>query len=137
MTGALVVSLFLESFGLGPAQMACTFPDPEDNQTRITVKVEPLPSLKDGQDGYRVRMEFDGSLSVLAAAGPITTTSERDVMIRGVTEDETFYTLGLREDGAAALNLMWTRPRGEAPRQHTRIGACENHERHMQKWLTY
>ena len=136
MTGALLVTLLINSFGFGPQPMACSFPAPEPGHDPITVHVEPLPSLKDGDAGYRVKMEFDGSLSVMAAAGPITTTSERDVMIRGATEDQTFYTLGLREDGAAALNLMWTQPKDQPVRQHTRTGACENHERHMQQWLT-
>lgn len=116
--------------------MACSFPGADGEAQAITLRVEEITHRSDGHTGHRVRMLFDGALEVVGAAGPITTTADRDVMLRGADGNMTFYTLGLREDGAAALNLMWTRPEDEPARQHTRVGHCENHERYLEEWLT-
>ncbi len=67
-------------------------------------------------------------------AQPIDRTEDRDVLIRAETSDKTFYTIGLREDGLAALNLLQV---GEADAlRETRQGTCRDHKVLLNTWLT-
>ncbi len=67
-------------------------------------------------------------------AQPIDRTADRDVLIRAETADSTFYTIGLRDDGRAALNLLRVDETSE--RRETRAGTCRDPEGFIDTWLT-
>ena len=101
----------------------------------IRVLLEPKPSLKDQPGLYRVMMRMDGGIALKALAQPIPGTEDRDVMIRGRQGKVAMFTIGLRDDGAAAFNIQ-KRVRTDADVvKQTRTGACRGHELHINRWL--
>lgn len=130
------ITTLLESFGLGPQPVACSFPAIEGDATSIEVVMHPRPSLKDLPGLYRVEMAVNGQLRLPAAAQPITTTPGRDILVRGVMDASVFYTVGFDSNGAAALNVMWAETGEGPPREITRTGSCTNYERVIDKWLS-
>jgi len=83
----------------------------------------------------RDRVAEDGTsgLSENLAWGEIGPRSCWHAGVRAMEEGkagaETFYTVGLRSDGGAALNLF------QSGSNRTLIGRCRNHERWFPKWL--
>lgn len=112
----------------GGGEIACTFAGETLRDPVVSVRLEPVPSLKDRPGLYRVMFELGGA-RVRANAQPIDATKAADVMIRARAGAETFYTIGLRADGAAALNVT----RDGAARML--IGRCEDHEPWVRGWL--
>jgi hypothetical protein len=135
MLNALILFVFVESAATENGTIRCEFPGKEGNEKPIHVVLEPNPSLKDQPGLYRVMMELNGRPSLRALAQPITTTAERDVMIRGLHGETTLYTVGLRDDGTAALNLKFGRSRDELENKLTRTGECRGFEAHLNRWL--
>lgn len=130
MTKALIVSMIMEALASDTAAIKCEFPAESNTQKAISVTLEPRPSLKDQPGLFRVMMDLNGAVSVRAAAQPITSTDDRDVLVRGVTARKSIYTIGLREDGVAALNMK------TKSADTTRVGACRNFETHFNRWLS-
>ena len=135
MLNALILFVFVESAATENGTIRCEFPGKEGNEKPIHVVLEPNPSLKDQPGLYRVMMELNGRPSLRALAQPITTTAERDVMIRGLHGETTLYTVGLRDDGTAALNLKFGRSRDELENKLTRTGECRGFEAHLNRCL--
>ena len=133
---AFLVTAFIESFGPGPRILACTFPAPTDETQPISLAVEARPSLMDRVDRFRVmvQIDFDAENAVAGLAQPIERTDDRDVLIRARAADETYYTIGLRDDGLAALNLLRT-VGDEAEHLETREGACRDYKAVLDDWL--
>ena len=135
MLNALITLVFVESIAVESGAIRCEFPGKEGNERPIHVVLEPNPSLKDRPGLYRVMMELNGRPSLRALAQPIATTAERDVMIRGQHGETTLYTVGLRDDGTAALNLKFGRSRDELENRLTRTGECRGFEAYLNRWL--
>ncbi len=135
---AFLVTAFIESFSPGPRILACTFPAPKEGVPPISLAVEARPSLMDRADRFRVRVQLDDNAgnSVAGLAQPIERTADRDVLIRAQAPDETYYTIGLRDDGLAALNLLRTVGE-EAEHLETREGACRDFKRVLDAWLQH
>ena len=112
----------------GAAPIACTFRGESWQEPVVAVQLEPVPSLKDRPGLYRVMMHL-GAQKVRANAQPIDTTADQDVMIRAKAGAETYYTIGLREDGAAAMHVAHD---GSG---RTLTGQCQYHERWFPGWL--
>lgn len=106
----------------------CAFSGKTEDAPVIAVTLEPVPSLKDRPGLYRVMLRI-GTGQVRANAQPISTTDEVDVMIRAKAGAETFYTIALRQSGAAAMFI--TNP--ETGRTFT--GRCRNHEPWLANWI--
>ncbi|MBT8456197.1 MAG: hypothetical protein KJO15_08860 [Alphaproteobacteria bacterium] len=136
MLATLIVTTLLETLGLGPRPMTCSFVTTGPGDAAIEVVLHPRPSLKDTPGRYRVEMVVNDSLKLPASAQPIATTKGRDIMVRGVDRKDVFYTIGVDEQGNAALNVLWTKPVASAPREVTRVGTCRNHKRYIDQWLT-
>ena len=111
----------------------CDFPGEHTAERTIQVRLEPRPSLKDQPELFRVIMEMNGVISLRGTAQPIRATKERDVMIRGLRGTDASYTLGLREDGQAAIHVRTARDGDDGAL--TRTGACEGYEAHIERWL--
>ncbi|MDJ1008109.1 MAG: hypothetical protein QNJ13_09835 [Paracoccaceae bacterium] len=119
----------LTSFAMaGGDGIACTFSGDDRADPVLTVTLEPVPSLKDRPGLYRVMMVVEGA-KVRANAQPIAATVEPDVMIRAKAGAETYYTIGLREDGAAALHVA------HSGAGRTLTGRCQRHEPWFPGWL--
>ena len=104
----------------------------------MSIAVTPLPSLKDSRDTWRVKLELSvprsaGQVRLEASARPIARTDARDVLFRGVSERHTSISVGVREDGIAALSIVRD---GETDPSPARIGRCRNHEAHLARWLS-
>lgn len=130
MLKAMIVTMVMEALAPGTEAIRCEFPSDDNTKQPISVVLDPRPSLKDQPGLFRVMMDLNGALSVRAAAQPIMTTDERDVLVRGITPRKSVYTIGLRDDGMAALNM-----KTESADQ-TRVGACRNFESHFERWLS-
>lgn len=106
----------------------CTFSGETWAEPVVAVTLEPVPSLKDRPGLYRVMMQI-GTARVRGNAQPITTTAEPDVMIRAKAGAETYYTIGLRQDGIAAMLVSQG---GDA---RTLTGLCQHHETWFPGWI--
>lgn len=135
---AFLVTAFIETFAPGPRMLACTFPAPTDAAQPISLAVEARPSLMDRVDRFRVSVQIDKDAenAVAGLAQPIERTADRDILIRAQASDETYYTIGLRDDGLAALNLLRTIG-NEAEHLETREGACRDYKRVLDAWLQH
>ena len=133
---ALLVSAILEIAAPDPAQLACSFPGRGPAETTISLRVEALPLQVTDRPLFRVRMHLPRLGAFKGLAQPIDMTEERDVMIRAEASDQTFYTIGLRDDGRAALNLLRVADGPEPIRHETRPGTCRDHRRLIDTWLT-
>ena len=135
MLNTLILMAFVETIASQGSAIHCEFPGKEAAQKPIHVVLEPRPSLKDQPGLFRVVMEMNGRMSLKAAAQPILSTGERDVLIRGTTRRNSMYTIGLRDDGKAALNMQ-TRQAGDSETlKSTRIGACRGYMPYLERWL--
>ena len=135
---AFLVTAFIETLSPGPRIVACTFPAPTPGEHAISLAVEARPSLLDRADRFRVRVhiDHDSAHEVGGLVQPIDRTEERDVLIRARAANETYYTVGLRDDGLAALNLLRTSDgEQEAERLETRRGACQDFKAALDSWL--
>lgn len=121
----------LTAFTIGADDaIACTLRARDTDQPMVlAVTLEPVPSLKDRPGLYRVMVEVEGT-TLRGNAQPMAQTAEDDVMIRAKSGDETFYTLGLRRDGAAAMYVSQTGA------SLTLTGWCQRHERWFPGWLS-
>jgi len=118
----------LTGFALGgEPEIACTFKGDTMDEPVVSVTLEPVPSLKDRPGLHRVMMKVDDA-KVRANAQPIDATVETDVMIRARTRSDTLLTIGLREDGVAAIHVVG----GET--ELTLHGRCEQHEEWFPLW---
>lgn len=133
----LLVAMMMQTTTIEPdGPIYCDFPSPDGGTQLIYVELEPRPSLKDQPGHYRVAMTLNGQGPLHASATPITTTKDRDVLIQGRTKRQHTYSLGLREDGKAALNIAKPGASAEEVIKTTRIGDCHGHSIHLQKWLS-
>ena len=133
MLTALLLATTINGYGIG-TPITCNFPAETPGGKAINVVLDPRPSLKDQPGLYRVFMDFDGIVSVRAAAQPISTTDERDILIRGMTHRNAMYSIGLRDDGVAAFNIQPLDT--ETGKKSTRLGECRGHEAHIDRWLS-
>lgn len=117
----------LQSVQLHKADIHCDFPSPIEGGKNLRVLLDPMPSLKDQPGLYRVILRVEGNTPLKAAAQPVNSTPDRDVVIRAKTAPETTLSLGMRDDGTAALTLTNTAT--------TRIGACTGLTPHINRWL--
>ena len=138
---ALMIAGFLD-LATGPAKpIVCDFRPDQPGAAILSVRMTPVPSLKDRREVWRVKMELSaaattGRMRVRASAKPIEQTEERDVLIRGVSRSQTRFTLGLRDDGVAALSIIQPATDTTAQTEETRVGTCSNVEDHLGQWLT-
>ena len=131
---ALLISAIINLAAPSERVLACTFPAQTPDEQPIRIRVESLPSLRDNGNIFRVRLLLGASGEFRGMAQPIDRTEDRDVLIRAETSDKTFYTIGLRDDGLAALNLLQL---GETdPHRETRRGTCRDHKVLLNTWLT-
>ena len=135
MLNALITLVFVESAAMQSGAIQCEFPGKEGNEKPIHVVLEPNPSLKDRPGLYRVMMELDGRSPLRGLAQPIVATAGRDIMIRGLHGNTKMYTVGLQEDGTAALNLKSGSSRKELETKMTRLGECRGFEAYLNRWL--
>ena len=136
MLNALILTVFVETFApMGSTAIHCDFPGRDAAETSIHVTLDPQPSLKDQPGLYRVTMGLNGRMSLKASAQPIHSTEDRDILIRGITARKSMYTIGLRDDGVAALNMQTKRAGDDEVSKATRIGACRNFEAQLDRWL--
>lgn len=84
---------------------------------------------------FRVMMMMNDRLSLKAAAQPILSTEDRDILIRGTTRRKSMYTIGIRDDGNAALNMQTRDARTNDVSKSTRVGTCHGHETVIERWL--
>ena len=134
---AFLVTAFIETFAPGPRMLLCTFPPADAGARPISVAVEARPSLMDRADRFRVRVHLDDAGDVGGLAQPIERTDARDVLIRTEAAGETYYTIGLRDDGLAALNLLRAHGDAVTPTQETRRGACRDFKGVLDTWLRH
>lgn len=133
---AFLATAFFESFSPGPRMLACTFPAPTPEEAAISIEVEARPSLKDSIDQFYVLVHLENERRVGGLAQPIDRTNDRDVLIRAQTSEEMFYTIGLRDDGLAALNLLRINTERSTERVETRSGACRDYQQVLDTWLS-
>lgn len=132
MLNALIFISFLTGAASGD-DFRCLFPGTETSEKPIEVTVRPHPSLKDRPGLFRVTMDLNGLVEVKAHAQPVN--GEADVLIQGRLGPTATYTLGLRTDGLAALNLK-TATAGAEPRNRlTRAGECRGFRTIIDRWL--
>ena len=134
MSIPLILTMLLETLGTEPRPLACTFPADRPDRSHLEVLVTARPSLKDLPGLYRVRMEVDGKLHISGAAQPLSSTEGRDVIVRATMDRQVYYTLGVDETGAAALNVMDTAVVDEEPAEVTRVGHCRNYQPYLRTW---
>ena len=132
---AFILTTLLETLGFVQQPLVCRFPPPQIGHETIKIATVERPSLKDIPGLFRVEVEVNDTITLPGAAQPITTTTQRDAMVRAVHGGTTFYTLGFDETGAAALNVLWAEATDAKPRELTRIGRCRNHDRHLDRWV--
>jgi hypothetical protein len=131
--GAFLVTAFIET--LSPEPLACTFPAPEPDRPPISLSVEARPSLMDRIDRFRVRVLLPKSGEIVGHARPIDRTADRDVLIRTRTAGKAFLTIGLRDDGSAALDFLRVTSSDGFERVETREGACRDYHDVLDRWL--
>lgn len=95
----------------------------------VYIVLEPSPSLWDRPDQFRLRVTMNDR-TMLAKARPIADTQDRDVMINTTGKRSRALSIGLREDGRAALNI---RSQNAEPR--TLRGACNGNLEVIDRWL--
>src|SRR6056297_2488767 len=126
--GKMALFAMLTGFALGAEpDIACTFKGDAADDPVVSVKLLPVPSLKDRPGLHRVMMQVDEA-KVPANARPMPTTDETDVMIRASSRSNTVFTIGLRADGVAAIHVS----RDDA--KLTLHGRCEEHEAWFPIW---
>ena len=135
MVNALILLGFVEFFASEGTAIRCEFPSQDMTEAPIRVLLEPRPSLKDQPGLYRVMMRMDNGTALKALAQPITGTEDRDVMIRVRQGENAMFTIGLRDDGAAAFNIQKRVRSDDGVLKQTRTGACRGHEMHINRWL--
>lgn len=135
MVNALILLVFIEFLANEGTAIRCEFPSPDMTEAPIRVLLEPSPSLKDQPGLYRVMMRMDNGTALKALAQPITGTEDRDVMIRVRQGERAMFTIGLRDDGAAAFNIQKRVRSDDSVLKQTRTGACRGHEMHINRWL--
>lgn len=132
----LLVAMMMQTITTGPdGPIYCDFPSTDGTSKLIYVELEARPSLKDQPGLYRVAMKLNGQGPLRASATPITTTQDRDVLIQGRSKRHYTYSLGLRDDGKAALNISKPGASADEVIKTTRVGDCRGHSVHMQRWL--
>ena len=132
----LLVAMIMQTATLGTGgPIHCDFPSPDGASKLIYVELEPRPSLQDQPGDFRVAMKLNGEGTLRASAKPIASTQDRDVLIQGRTVRHLTYSLGLRDDGKAALNISTPGASDAEVIKTTRIGDCHGHTVHMQRWL--
>ncbi len=134
MLEALLLGAVIETTGIGPKPLACSFPGAYPGEPAIEVTLTPRPSLKDLPGLFRVEMALTGGLRLPAAAQPITSTEGQDVLVRAGRAAGVHYTLGIDLEGHAAFNMLVHGSASEASREATRTGRCRNHERYIERW---
>lgn len=132
---ALLLATAIDQYEPVTGPIHCSFPPGDVAARSIEVTLDPRPSLKDQPGLWRVMMDMNGKLSLRASAQPIRGTSERDVLIRGVTRKKSTYIIGLRDDGTAALNMATPVEGSPDPRKELRAGVCRGFEPHIDRWL--
>ena len=135
MLKALVLTSLVEAFSPGTTPIQCEFPGLDATEKPITVQLEPRPSLKDQPGLFRVIMDLNGRLSLRASAQPILSTEDRDILIRGITKKKSMYSLGIRDDGKAALNIQLRLAGANEVSKSTRVGQCQGMQAHIDRWL--
>ena len=136
LLNALILTVFVDFTGqMGSTAIHCDFPGATPEDKPIRVVLDPHPSLKDQPGLYRVMMDLNGLVSLKAAAQPIQTTEDRDILIRGARGKAATFTIGLRDDGRAAFNMQTRGAEDANVKKSTRIGACRGYEAHLNKWL--
>ncbi len=130
MLELMLVVTMLEGAQIEATGIECRFPQMSEEHRVIHLKLDPMPSLKDQPGLYRVMMNLNGKMKMKAQAQPIETTGHRDVLVLARSKSETIYTLGMRDDGSAALTMR--RNDEVAP---ARIGSCRGHEALMNAWV--
>ncbi len=136
MITALIATALIETFTPGPKPMACIFPASAQHERPIELRLTARPSLKDSPGLYRVEFDLGGSLRLFGAAQPMTATAGRDIIVRAVQDQTRFYTVGIDDQGAAALNVQDTASTAESARAQTRTGSCRNYQRYIDTWAT-
>lgn len=132
----LLVAMIMQTISLGDGgPIHCDFPSTDGAPPLIYVKLEPRPSLKDQPGLFRVAMTLNGQGPLRASAKPIATTQDRDVLIQGRTKRLHTYSLGLRDDGKAALNISKPSASPDEVIKTTRVGNCLGHRPHLERWL--
>lgn len=133
---AFLATALIETLAPGPRMLACTFPAPSPADAAISLEVEARPSLMDRDGQFYVLVHLGDERRVGGLAQPIDRTTDRDVLIRAQASEELFYTIGLRDDGLAALNLLRIRPTPDAERVETRSGECRDYQKVLDTWLS-
>lgn len=118
----------LTSFALGGHAISCTFAGETPAEPVLAVTMEPVPSLKDRPGLYRVILSL-GDGSVRGNAQPIASQESDAVMIRAKNGASSYYTIGLRRDGMAAMHVS------EGDARVTLTGRCQHHEPWVAGWL--
>jgi hypothetical protein len=130
---AMMISAVMDLSAPAERVLACTFPSADESRRPISVKVEALPSLRDADGIFRIRLSLESAGAFRGMAQPIERTTDRDVLIRAEAGEGTFYTIGLRDDGRAALNLLRADP---SEYRETRAGTCRDPQNVLDTWLT-
>ena len=133
---ALLASALLDLAAPGSKLLACHFPAPDPGKAAISVKVEATPSLQDRADLFHIRMHLGRVGEYGGLVQPIDRTDDRDVLIHAKTAGDIFYSIGLRDDGQAALNRLTFRDKKASKARETRSGTCSNFENYLDDWLT-
>ena len=131
----LLATAMINSTGDGKP-ITCSFPALDNVKRAITVNVDPKPSLKDQPEQFRVLMNMNQNGALPAAAAPIASTQARDVMIRAFSDADRVYTIGLRDDGRAALNIQTVGETGTGSNTETWFGFCVNAKVYIDQWLS-
>lgn len=134
MLEVLLLGALIETPGLGPGPVDCSFPGTGPGEKAIEVTLTAKPSLKDLPGLYRVEMAVNGGLRLPAAAQPIASTDGRDVLVRASEGGDIHYTVGIDDEGRAAINVLVEDRKGETPREATRTGRCRNFEGYIERW---
>ena len=109
----------------------CLFPADDGGGKTLQVVLDPMPSLKDQPGLYRVFMEIEGQVTLKAAAQPIATTEDRDVLFLARHGQDSVFTLGVQENGQAALSQRTS----QTSKAKTRLGVCAGAAQHINRWL--
>ncbi len=132
---ALAITAAVGTLSAGPHMVSCTFPATAPGEGTIRVAVEARPSLMDVDERYRISLHLGDEGEAPGLAQPIDRTEERDVLIRARASNDLVYTIGLRDDGRAALNLLRIARSAGGARTETREGHCHDHRPLLNAWL--
>lgn len=132
---ALLVTAFIDAIGPEPRTVSCIFPATSPGDSPISVAVEARPSLMDASGRFRVRLHLSDEKEFGGLAQAIDRTDDRDVLIRARAAHDLVYTIGLRDDGMAALNMLRVLPETSEGRTETREGACRGFMAVLNSWL--